>query len=181
MMTVITGGSGSGKSAFAEHYATRKGRTNPLYYIATMKVDSTEGKKRILRHQTMRKGKGFFTIEQPYDIVNIEQVKGLSGKIDSLKNSTILLECLSNLLANEWFDRGIKAEAVFKQLIDLNSQCNHLVIVTNEIFSDGLRYDAATTDYMKQLGWLNSVLAKAATEVYEVVYGIPICIVNRHN
>ena len=53
-------------------------------------------------------------------------------------------------------------------------RCSHLVIVTNEVFSDGCEYDDSTTDYIRRLGELNVKLAKAADTVVEVVYTIPV-------
>ena len=56
----------------------------------------------------------------------------------------------------------------------LYSGCRHLVIVTNEVFSDGCEYDAGTTDYIRRLGELNVRLSRAADAVVEVVYSIPV-------
>ena len=49
-----------------------------------------------------------------------------------------------------------------------------LVVVTNEIFSDGICYDPETTRYQTYLGEINRWLGKWAGQVIEVVYGIPI-------
>ena len=71
MITLITGGSGSGKSAYAEkyicHVSNEKGYKEK-YYIATMQVFDDEGQRKIDRHRRLRAGKGFITIEQPRDI-----------------------------------------------------------------------------------------------------------------
>ena len=56
----------------------------------------------------------------------------------------------------------------------LYSECRHLVIVTNEVFSDGCEYDAGTTDYIRRLGEINVRLSRAADAVVEVVYSIPV-------
>ena len=48
----------------------------------------------------------------------------------------------------------------------------NLVIVTNEVFSDGVRYDASTMLYIDRLGAINAALADMADEVIEVVAGI---------
>lgn len=73
MITLITGGSGSGKSAYAEkyicHVSNEKGYKEK-YYIATMQVFDDEGQRKIDRHRRLRAGKGFITIEQPRDIQN---------------------------------------------------------------------------------------------------------------
>ena len=67
MVYLVTGGSGSGKSAFAENLAVKlKKQTlhGGLYYIATMHCYDEESKKRISRHREMRKDKCFETIER---------------------------------------------------------------------------------------------------------------------
>lgn len=71
MITLITGGSGSGKSAYAEKYichASNEKGYKEKYYIATMQVFDDEGQRKIDRHRRLRAGKGFITIEQPRDI-----------------------------------------------------------------------------------------------------------------
>ena len=55
MITLITGGSGSGKSAYAEKYICRVSNENGYkekYYIATMQVFDDEGQRKIDRHRT---------------------------------------------------------------------------------------------------------------------------------
>ena len=69
MITLVLGGSGSGKSAYAEHLLD--GKTNK-YYIATMQVYDAEGEKKVARHRRLRAGKGFVTIEQPRDIGEVD-------------------------------------------------------------------------------------------------------------
>ena len=89
-----------------------------------------------------------------------------------------MLECMSNLLANEQFEIGGTDEEILERIQvgiqNLEAQTNDLVIVTNEIFSDGCSYDADTLRYIRLLGTLNIWLAKQASLVTEVVYGIPI-------
>ncbi len=48
-MTVIIGGSGSGKSSFAEQYFIEHVKTNRRYYIATMQIYGEEGKQKVER------------------------------------------------------------------------------------------------------------------------------------
>lgn len=57
---------------------------------------------------------------------------------------------------------------------NLLSQAKHVVIVTNEIFSDGILYEEESEQYKKELGQINQKLAEMAEEVVEVVYGIPV-------
>ena len=62
MLTLVTGGSGSGKSAFAEDKVLSYGEAERIY-IATMHPFDGESHKRIERHRKMRAGKGFETVE----------------------------------------------------------------------------------------------------------------------
>ena len=92
MITLVTGGSGSGKSAFAEDVLTGFGDGDRVY-IATMYPFDEESKKRVERHRRMRAEKKFTTIECYTGLKNVQVPKG----------ACVLLECLSNLTANEMF------------------------------------------------------------------------------
>lgn len=192
MLYVITGVSGSGKSEYAENLAVKLADQGALYYVATMEPYGQEGQERIRRHHKLRAGKGFQTIECYRNITRIVEEIGQA----QCRNATILLECMSNLLANEMFggkaelERQIglqQEEGDTKQIADRNltdrllsgmsyisRQCRHLLIVTNEVFSDGIEYAPETEEYMRMLGRLNRELAGMADEVVEVVYTIPV-------
>lgn len=167
MLTLVTGGSGSGKSAFAEDRVLSFGDAQ-RFYIATMYCFDEESKKRIQRHRVMRSGKGFDTIERYTDLKNLALPKG----------SVVLLECMSNLVANEMFqEQGAKENTVSEVLEGVRSikdSTEHFVIVTNEIFSEAASYEGETRTYQKYLGEINQGIASMADEVVEVVYGIPI-------
>lgn len=173
MLVLISGGSGSGKSAFAEDFITKQDEST-LFYIATMKIWDDECKKRAEKHQLMRSGKGFTTLECPTDL------ESLTIPL----NATVLLEDLSNLLANETFvDENIENtafEKVLNGVSKLSNQSNLFVVVTNELFSDGYTYPEDTAEFLRNLGKLNQEIAKRSTFVYEVVAGIPICIKRGH-
>ena len=62
MFHVITGGSGSGKSAYAEEKILELGQA-PRIYIATMYPFDQESHLRIARHRKMRAEKEFETVE----------------------------------------------------------------------------------------------------------------------
>lgn len=66
MIEVIIGKQNSGKSLRAEETAVSYG--SPLFYLATMKVMDDEGRKRVEKHRKQRDGKGFITIECPFNI-----------------------------------------------------------------------------------------------------------------
>ena len=181
MLYLVTGGSGSGKSEYAEnlavHLRERLGsEVGGLYYVATMSSHDRECDERIARHRLMRRDKGFSTIECYCDISRVR-----AGRKDVL-----LLECMSNLLANEMYlrsggikDRGDRAEEqleeiVMKPLLELAKQAGELVVVTNEVFSDGVRYDPESEKYRALLGKMNAMLAAQAAAVTETVFTIPV-------
>ena len=66
MLYIVTGGSGSGKSEYAEQTAVQCRNRNggTLWYLATMRIWDDEGRKRVERHRRMRAAKGFETIER---------------------------------------------------------------------------------------------------------------------
>ena len=167
MLVLVTGGSGSGKSAYAEEKIMSFGQGKRIY-IATMFPFDKESDARILRHRQMRAGKGFETVERYTDL------KGLNLDPDS----AVLLECMSNLTANEMFqDNGAHertVEAVMEGVRHLHETVRHLVIVTNEIFSEAAEYLGETALYQSYLGEINCQIAREADEVTEGVYGIPV-------
>ena len=175
MMTLIIGGSGSGKSVYAEDYMVSISEDRKKYYIATMQIYDEEGKRKVERHRMLRGGKGFSTIEQPIDI-------GKAAEKMEDGERTALLECISNLTANEMFLEEIHGteEAITEKIVGgiavLNRELTHLVIVSNNVFEDGNVYDKTTMAYIRAMGRINQKLAEMADEVVEVVVGIPIVI-----
>lgn len=205
MLYVITGGSGSGKSEYAEKLATKLKGEHSLHYIATMyPYEDEETRARIARHRAQRSGRGFETIEQP---LRISELK------DRTDMENALLECMSNLLANEMYqeDGGIQAlfkpvrdekynqyvydvcdnldtdrlveqdnkdadDIIIKPVMELAGRLENLIIVTNEIFSDGNTYDIDTEEYVRLLGYINKRLCEMADCVVEVVCGIPMAV-----
>lgn len=63
--------------------------------------------------------------------------------------------------------------AVLSGIRHLLEQAGNLVVVTNEVFSDGITYDPETEKYLEKLGAINGQMAQLADAVTEVVYGIP--------
>ena len=179
MMTLIIGGSGSGKSAYAEDYTISLSEDRKKYYIATMQIYDEEGKRKVERHRMLRGGKGFSTIEQPIDI-------GKAAEKMEDGERTALLECISNLTANEMFlgeipgTEEVITEKIVGEIAVLNRELTHLVIVSNNVFEDGNVYDKTTMAYIRAMGHINQKLAEMADEVVEVVVGIPIVIKNKN-
>ena len=167
MFHLITGGSGSGKSAYAEQCILDFQGNNRIY-IATMYPFDEESHKRIQRHREMRKEKKFSTIECYTGLRSLE----LPNDAD------VLLECMSNLTANEMYQEQGAGEDTPGQILDgienLRKKGRNLVGVTNEVFSDGITYAPDTMRYLSYLGEINQQMGRMADRVTEVVYGIPV-------
>lgn len=175
MMVLVIGGSGSGKSAYAEELACTLAEREDTakYYLAAMQVFDQEDERRVARHRALRKGKGFLTIEQPVRIESALDKMETGGR-------TVLLECISNLTANEMFpgtqtrEKEETAELILKGIARLRRNTTHLVVVSNNVFEDGIVYDPSTMDYLDVMGKINRQLAAWADRVVEVVAGIPV-------
>lgn len=174
MMVLVIGGSGSGKSAYAEQILSGITDVSRKYYLATMQVFDEDGRKKVENHKKNRQGRGFLTIEQP------KRIAQAAEKMEAGENA-VLLECMSNLAANEMFGEEIlpaseTAETVLSDIRKLQAGVKHLVIVTNNVFEDGIRYDDGTAEYIRALAELNRRLAEMADKVVEVIAGIPLVI-----
>ena len=169
MLHLITGGSGSGKSRFAEEQILSLGENHRIY-VATMQPYDEECYRRIERHRVMRADKQFETLECQTGLEDLDIPEGVD----------VLLECMSNLVANEMFSPGgaglQTVQAVLRGAKHLYQRARNLVIVTNEIFSDGIEYDSSTRLYQEYLGAINQELALRADSVTEVVCGIPLAL-----
>lgn len=167
MLILVSGGSASGKSKYAEDLVTGTS-AEPRIYVATMRVWDEESQLRVERHRAMRAGKGFLTCERPVDLAGLDVPSG----------GAVLVEDLSNLAANEWFgeqDRERAFQRVMDGILKLKDLSSTAVVVTNELFSDGVTYDKETEDYLSYLARLNRAIAVEADCAYEVVCGIPVC------
>lgn len=178
-MVLVVGGSGSGKSAYAEELAVSlaqesvREREMKKYYVATMRVMDEEGQKKADRHRNLRKDKGFLTIEQP---------TGILGALEKMEpgDRTVLLECISNLTANEMFsEKNAKTDRqVTEDLVSAVKRCKeqitHFVVVSSNVFEDGITYHETTMAYLYAMGRINRKLATMADRVVEVTAGIPI-------
>lgn len=176
MFHLITGGSGSGKSDYAERklleYASHSKRNEKRYYIATMMPFGKETEEKIARHRRLRAGKGFETIECYTNLQTAAET------LREKESGSVLLECMSNLTANEMYDpsgAGEKAEeSILTGIQKLLAVCDNLVVVTNEVFSDSMTDNPEMDKYLKLLGAVNVRMGEMADQVTEVVYGIPV-------
>lgn len=121
MIVLVTGGSGCGKSTWAEKLVSALPAEKRVY-IATMQVYDEESVQRVARHRAQRADKGFTTIECEKNLASADVPEG----------SVVLLEDLVNLMANEMF--GGDTSRILPALNALACKCQHLILVTNDVF-----------------------------------------------
>lgn len=177
MLYLITGGSGSGKSEYAEkticELCKRAGNGRKIY-AATMIPYGEETKQKIARHRKMRAEKAFITKECYTDL------NGFAGNLmqDVEVPCFVLLECMSNLIANELFEpAGAGADTVrevIRGIKKLTEVCYDVVVVTNEVCSESAEDTEEMRKYKQVLSEVNCWMAEQAAEAAEVVYGIPV-------
>ena len=165
MLTLVIGENNSGKSRWAEQYAAanREGR---LVYLPTMIAADEPSLERIARHRRQRRGLGFITLELPLNLCQAE--------IEP--DDTVLVEDISNLLANQLFAHQTAANtpAVPAQLQNLCGRCGQVIAVTIGGLQPSREYDAATNAYIAALNQLNAELADCAELVVEMAAGRPL-------
>ena len=156
---LISGPNGSGKSRFAEGLAEKfPGRR---YYIATMKPQTEDNLRRIQRHREQRKKLDFTTLELPYQV----------GKADIPDDSVVLLEDVSNLLANTVFEHHGTMEEVFRDISALSEKSETLIAVTiSGLAPDG--YEGETAAYINALNRLNQQLYERSAAAAEMESGV---------
>lgn len=173
MLALVAGGAASGKSAYAERLAVQLGGRK--CYLATMEPYGEEAQQRIQKHRLARREKGFDTVEV---------YTGLARRAQGLCYDTVLLECMTNLLANEMYaPDGAGQQAALAALqegvLALQKAVPQVVIVSGDLFCEGTDYGPLTGRYLQYLGQINCWLAQQADVVVELVCGIPV--VHRQN
>lgn len=167
MIVYISGGCKNGKSSIAEKIAyALKEDNKPFYYIATMCPSDEEDKRRIIKHRKDREHLFFETIEIQRNIKNLEKVCNLDG--------TFLIDSVTALLANEMFFENKIFYNAYKNitydLLYIISKVKNLVIVSDYIFSDSIKYDDITNKYRKGLAFIDRSCAKKSDVLIEVCY-----------
>ena len=148
-LILVAGENGSGKSRCAENIVAQT--TGRRYYIATMQPCSEENLRRVEKHRRQRRDLRFTTLELPHRV----------GAAAVENGSVVLLEDVSNLLANAMFERGGNEDSVYWDIEALLSRCCILVAVITGLREEG--YDGETAAYIRALNGLNQrLLARAA-------------------
>lgn len=161
---LITGGSRSGKSSYAEKLALSLS-TTPVY-LATARIWDDEFRERVRRHQE-RRGPQW---------TNIEEEKQLSRH--DLTGRVVVVDCLTLWATNFFFDLDSDVDRALGELkaeFDrLTAQDATFLLVTNEIGMGGTSENTLQRKFTDLQGWMNQYAAAAADEVVLMVSGIPV-------
>ena len=200
MICLVWGPSASGKSAWAETRACElaqgasgaraayeaasgnEARTagngaktaapGRLAYFATMQRGGREAQARIEKHLAQRAGKDFVTYETPL-------LPALAdASVDA--GTTVLLDDLGNLVANEMFGEEAPAaaspeelaERICTHLLELAGRVGNLVVVADAVGEAGWRGGNPTLAWIECCETCCCLLANSADEVVEVRGGI---------
>ena len=125
---LILGENSSGKSLYAEKLASELS-SSPVY-IATMVPCTEDNLARIEKHRKQRQDKNFTVYEVPFRLSDISVTA----------NDVVLLEDVSNLLANGIFRYSKTADDAFEEILAVARKCRTLICVNiSGLSADGYR------------------------------------------
>lgn len=171
MRVFIVGGSKSGKSDFSQEVALRLANGGKHYYVATLMPTNCDADHAIIRsHLDRRAGMGFETIECGRKILTSLDHGDSSG--------TFLLDSVTTLLSNELYpvERMYQPDEegalrCADELIAWSRSVANAVIVSDDLFRDGIRYEADTDLFRRHLGAIHCRLARECDVVMEMAFG----------
>lgn len=188
-LVMVTGGSRSGKSIYAEDLCLEKGAN--IAYVATANIYDDEMANRVSLHKS-RRGEQWTNYEVPLDLIPY---------IDCFKeHDYILVDCITMLVLNIMFSYGYDLDDdevldlalyskienqvladIQRQLQELKRTNTSFVIVTNEIGLGIVPDSKITRLYRDIVGRVNQYLANLSDEVILLVSGIPLKIKGEKN
>jgi len=168
MLTLVTGGSRSGKSRYAQQQAERQ--AGPLLYVATAEIGDAEMAERVALHRAAR-GERWQTLEEALQLSTRLPVAcaGYGG---------VVVDCVTLWLSALYFHHGEQAEPVLEQ-VDLLLQglagvTTPVWLVSNELGSGIVPENRLARQFRDLAGSVNQRLAAAADAAWLVVAGLPL-------
>lgn len=174
-LILVSGGSRSGKSVWAEKLARAQG--GKTAYIATAVVEDEEMARRVAAHQNRRPPDLWGNYEAPQDAAACLRATG-SGAYGA-----VLFDCLTVYTGNRLFaladlpaaqkEAALLAEAEEMIAAARESVCP-VVFVTSEVGSGIVPMDPIAREFRDVVGLINQKMAAAADEVWLVACGLAI-------
>lgn len=171
-ITLITGGSRSGKSAFAQKIAEE--RPGLRLFLATCPVTDKEMEIRILRHIQDRQQGNWDTVEEPVDIAG--QLILAAGY------DTVLIDCLTLWINNLMYeasqlktilDEDHVKESTDRMVLAAREHQGEVIMVTNEVGQGIVPENKTARHYRDLIGRCNQCVGLAADRVFLVSCGVP--------
>ena len=169
-IVLVTGGSRSGKSAYAQKIA--ESLAGPRTFVATCPVIDDEMRERIGRHRRAREGRNWRTIEEPLDI---------AGAIRRARRQrVVLVDCITlwvnNLLyAAEESGKSVSESQMVRHCRQVLAACREhpgtVIFVTNEVGMGIVPDNPLSRRYRDLVGRAGQILAAASDAVYLLVCG----------
>ena len=170
---LITGGSRSGKSIYAQQIA--ESMAEDRTYIATCPVVDEEMEERIRKHREARRAGNWQTIEETTDLAAaLTRAKG---------SAVILIDCLTLWVNNLMYQaelqkKDVREEDIVERCGDILDACGAIsgtvIFVTNEIGMGIVPDNAMSRRYRDLAGRCNQLMAGRADAVVFMVSGLPL-------
>ena len=164
-MTLLIGGTASGKSKFAERIVEHSGY-RPVY-LATAEAFDSQMRERISRHKARRSSE-WLDVEEPFDLARVV--------LERMADEALLLECMTTWLANLLHHGMDAGEWIAEFEASLERAPCRIVVISNETGWGIIPDNAASREFNSALGLLNERLANRADTVAAIVAGQPIVI-----
>ncbi len=170
---VVTGGSRSGKSAYAQKLA--ESLPAPRAYIATCPVIDEETAVRVRKHQQAREQAQWTTVEETADLAGA--LRSAAG------NRVVLVDCLTLWINNLLFAASEKNEELTEETVaekcrEVLHSCAGLpgtvIFVTNEVGMGIVPDNPLSRRFRDLAGRCNQIFAGGADTVTLVVSGLPL-------
>jgi adenosylcobinamide kinase/adenosylcobinamide-phosphate guanylyltransferase len=164
-ITLLTGGSRSGKSSYALELAQKYEKKG---FIATAEAYDDEMKGRIANHRKER-GESFIKVEEPRYIS--EAIAKLAESVDC-----IVIDCMTVWLSNLMFIYGMEKDTfpeIEKLIETLGVPPCPLFIVTNEVGNGIVPENALARRFRDLAGNLNRRIAQISDNVVLMTCGLP--------
>lgn len=171
-IVLITGGSRSGKSTYAQRLA--ESLPGPRVYVATCPLVDDEIADRIRKHKETRSGCSWDTVEEAVALA------------DALRQAStyevILVDCLTLWVSNLMYEAEQHGQTLTEEDIsdccqDVLSACCGLdgtvIFVTNEVGMGIVPENAVSRRYRDLAGRCNQEIAAKANDVTLMVCGVP--------
>lgn len=178
MLTFILGGIRSGKSRYAGEIADKisKNENKKIVYIATYKNDGKDAEmtERIERHKNNR--------PNTWDVMEIGKIYALASKLGEIKNSIIIIDCLTLLVSNFFAENKntdessitLEIEKMLKEIREgIKKNNNKFIIISNEVGEGIIPANKISRRYADLLGRANQIIAKHSAQFYFMFAGIP--------